>query len=198
MQPIAENCPGSWSVGGPAAGQPEYLPLEVTRGEEGALWSQWRPSAADMEALRLGAPIRVGLLAQRQPAIIVEVGEAQKLQPPGDPEGWDDPSVPLLKVERDPGTKDTQSTGRPSLWRRFTWAVRAWWVDLHLLALERPFRVFLSDAQLFEVARDVVHDVRHILHCPEGESILLHCVLVAERLKLGPPARKLRTRIPGN
>lgn len=84
MQAIVESKPGSWNVGGPAAGQPEYLPLEVTRGDEGELWSQWRPNPTELYALHHGAPIRIGLLCQRQPPIIVEIGPIPK--PPPIPE----------------------------------------------------------------------------------------------------------------
>ena len=71
MIAIREKRPGSYIVGGKQAGQPEYLPLEVVRGEEGALWSAWKPSWSEWWAMLLGSPIRIGILTKAQPPIIV-------------------------------------------------------------------------------------------------------------------------------
>ena len=77
MNPIVERRDGAYIVGGPDAGQPEYLPLEVTRGAHGALWSAWRPSWHELLLILLGRPIRIGILSERQPPIVVEVVECR-------------------------------------------------------------------------------------------------------------------------
>lgn len=71
MRAIEENRPLAFIVGGPQAGQPEYFPLEVTRGPDGALWSAWRPGLLERMRLLFGTPIRVGILSKLQPPIIV-------------------------------------------------------------------------------------------------------------------------------
>ena len=71
MNPIRESRSGSWTVGGEQAGQPEYLPLEIVRDEQGALWSAWRANWRERLLILLGYPVRIGILAQRQPPIIV-------------------------------------------------------------------------------------------------------------------------------
>jgi len=73
MKAIQEKREGAYVVGGEQAGQPEYLPLEVRRCEQGALWSAWKPSWKEWLQILLGEPIRVGILAQRQPPIMVVV-----------------------------------------------------------------------------------------------------------------------------
>ena len=75
MIAITEKKPGAYIVGGEQAGQPEYFPLEVRRGEHGGLWSGWKPSWRDLWDMLLGYPIRIGILAERQPPIIVTVCE---------------------------------------------------------------------------------------------------------------------------
>lgn len=71
MEALQEHREGSWTVGGPAAGQPEYFPLEISRGPEGALWSAWRPSLKERLRILFGAPLRIGILANKQPPIMV-------------------------------------------------------------------------------------------------------------------------------
>ena len=71
MKPLNTGAKGAYIVGGEQAGQPEYLPLEVVRGEDGTLWSCWKPSWRERFMLLLGAPISVGILAQRQPPVMV-------------------------------------------------------------------------------------------------------------------------------
>ncbi len=75
MKAIQEGKLGAYSVGGPAAGQPEYFPLEVCRGEDGALWCGWKPSWKDVWAMVCGHPIRIGLMVIRQPPIIVTMAD---------------------------------------------------------------------------------------------------------------------------
>lgn len=75
MEAIAENKKGSYVVGGEQAGQPQYFPLEIKRGEEGALWSAWKPSWSDIFWMMMGMPIRLGILADRQPPIFLKVGK---------------------------------------------------------------------------------------------------------------------------
>lgn len=71
MEALREHHDGSWVVGGVDAGQPEYFPLEIRRGPEGALWSAWRPSLKERFLVLLGRPLRIGILANKQPPIIV-------------------------------------------------------------------------------------------------------------------------------
>ena len=73
MQPVTENKQGSWVVGGEQAGQPEYLPLEIRRGEEGALWSSWVPSWRERLSLLFGGRVRLGILSTKQPPVFVTV-----------------------------------------------------------------------------------------------------------------------------
>ena len=81
MKAITEKRPGAYIVGGEQAGQPEYYPLEVVRGGEGALWSAWKPSWREWWMMLTGAPVSIGILARQQPPIIVEVAP-----PPPKPE----------------------------------------------------------------------------------------------------------------
>jgi len=73
MKAIETKARGAYVVGGEQAGQPEYLPLEVVRGEEGALWSCWKPSWRERFMLLMGVPIAVGILTQKQPPIMVRL-----------------------------------------------------------------------------------------------------------------------------
>jgi hypothetical protein len=75
MRAIQERRPGSFIVGGEQAGQPQYFPLEVIRCGDGALWSAWRPSFVESIKILFGAPIRVGILSERQPPIVVILGD---------------------------------------------------------------------------------------------------------------------------
>ena len=83
MNPIVENKPGAYLVGGEQAGQPEYNSLEVVRGEHGALWSAWRPSLKEFLLIALGHPVRIGILSERQPPIVVEVSKSPVNGKPG-------------------------------------------------------------------------------------------------------------------
>lgn len=56
--------------------RPEIADLHATRGEDGALYSLWRPSLFERVCLVFGAPVAVGVLSERQPPIAVKVGEA--------------------------------------------------------------------------------------------------------------------------
>jgi len=76
MEAIQEKREGAYIVGGKQAGQPEYFPLEVRRCEQGALWSAWKPSWKDWFMMLFGRPIRIGILAERQPPILVMVEAA--------------------------------------------------------------------------------------------------------------------------
>jgi hypothetical protein len=78
MRAIREKQKGSYLVGGEQAGQPEYFPLEVRRGPDGALWSAWEPSWRDWFLMLFGRPVRVGVLANRQPPILVLVNGARQ------------------------------------------------------------------------------------------------------------------------
>lgn len=73
MEAIQEKKEGAYLVGGEQAGQPEYFPLEVRRGTDGALWSAWVPSWSDIWRMLFGNPIRIGVLSEKQPPIIVLV-----------------------------------------------------------------------------------------------------------------------------
>lgn len=48
--------------------------LPVVRGIDGALYSAWLPSWREWWRVLLGAPVVIGVLQQRQPPIMVEVG----------------------------------------------------------------------------------------------------------------------------
>lgn len=76
MIAIKEHRPGSYTVGGEQAGQPQYFPLEV-RLLYGALWSAWRPSWYDLWLMVWGFPIRIGILSKMQPPISVIVEEIE-------------------------------------------------------------------------------------------------------------------------
>ena len=71
MRPMQTFMPGSRIISGPQNGQPEYHPLEVARGPEGALWSAWKPSIWEKVKILCGSPVMVAVLAQRQPPIMV-------------------------------------------------------------------------------------------------------------------------------
>ena len=85
MKAISTGAKGAHVVGGPQAGQPEYLPLEVVRGEEGALWSCWKPSIRERIMLLLGSDIAVGILAHKQPPIMVRLSARRKPSAGGRP-----------------------------------------------------------------------------------------------------------------
>jgi len=71
MNPILEKRDGSYIVGGPKAGQPEYEPLEVIRGTDGARWSAWSASWKDLFRMLRGDPVRISILSKSQPPIYV-------------------------------------------------------------------------------------------------------------------------------
>lgn len=77
MEAVIEKRKGAYLVGGPQVGQPEYFPLEVVRGTDGALWSAWRPNDAELALIVAGEPIRVGVLGQRQVPIMVTMAEPE-------------------------------------------------------------------------------------------------------------------------
>lgn len=49
------------TYGGPAVGQPQYLPLPTLVTPNGWVISQWRPTAADLVLLNAGAPLTLAL-----------------------------------------------------------------------------------------------------------------------------------------
>lgn len=69
MRPVNKQ---GWMV---FKGRGEIADLHATRGEDGALYSLWRPSIFERVCLIFGAPVAVGVLSERQPPIAVKVGE---------------------------------------------------------------------------------------------------------------------------
>jgi hypothetical protein len=49
----------------------------------------------------------------------------------------------------------------------------------------------VSPVQQIKMAQAILRDIRSILHCPEGASIIDHSKDIAKRLKLGAPSRPL-------
>lgn len=55
-------------------GYGDIADLEAVRGNDGALYSAWRPNWRERIFVALGLPVCVGVLSQRQPPITVIVG----------------------------------------------------------------------------------------------------------------------------
>ncbi len=56
-------------------GYEDIADLSVVRGDDGALYSLWRPSIKERVRIAFGVPVAVGVLSQCQPPITVVVGE---------------------------------------------------------------------------------------------------------------------------
>jgi hypothetical protein len=52
----------------------EIADLSAVRGDDGALYSLWRPSLRELWRMICGHPVTLGVLSQRQPPVTVAVG----------------------------------------------------------------------------------------------------------------------------